>query len=59
MSERTKLILLITLMVLSGLFGFLIGYIFRSMREIEIRTKAILRTLKPTEVEKEDSQEEK
>jgi hypothetical protein len=59
MSEGTKLILLIALVILSGLFGFLIGYIFRSMREIEIRAKAILRTLKPTEVEKEDSQEGK
>ena len=51
MSESTKLILLIALAFLSGLFGYLIGWFSRGLREIEIRTKAILETLKPTEVE--------
>lgn len=47
MDESNKLILLIALALASGLFGFLIGYLIRGLREIEIRTKHILETLKP------------
>ena len=50
MSELTKLILLVALVILTISFGFLMGYIFRSMREIEIITKRILKTLKPTKI---------
>ena len=46
LKESIKLILIIALAILSGLFGFVIGYIFRTMAEIENRTKHILESLK-------------